>query len=123
MPTMYAKEFATEDDHIKDYFSWDKDGITFVIDNSATVIISSQSRLFTGPLIPRSATLETAEGLTTKTKLVFSMKLIITDDSNKNHSCKPPRCLFDPNIPVNILGVPAIGKIFGDNADANDPLS
>ena len=60
MPTMYAREFATEDEQSKDSFLWDTDGIPFVIYNSATVIISSQRRLFTGPLIPALVTLETA---------------------------------------------------------------
>ena len=85
MPTLYDRAFYTADEHIKDYFLWDTDGITFVIDNSVTEIISSQSRLFTVPLIPTSATLETSEGLTTTTKLVVSMKLILTDEANNNH--------------------------------------
>ena len=52
MPTLYVRAFATADDHSKDYFSWDKDGIPFVIYNSATAIICSQHRLFIGPLVP-----------------------------------------------------------------------
>ena len=60
MPTLYARAFATADDHIKDSLMWDTDGILFVIENSATDIISSQHILFTGPLIPTSVTLETA---------------------------------------------------------------
>ena len=31
-----------------------------------------------------------------------------------------PCCVFDPNTPVNILGVPDLGSFFGDNADATD---
>ena len=51
MPNMYARAFATANDHAKDYLSWDTDGTPFVIDNSMTVIISSQRRLLTVPLI------------------------------------------------------------------------
>ena len=123
MPTLYARDFATVDDHSKDTFLWDIDGITFVIDKSVTKIISRQRRLFTGPLIPTSVTPETAEGLNTTTKLVGSMKLILTDDANKHHSYIIPRCVFDPKTPVNILGVPDLGILFGDNADATDPLA
>ena len=68
MPNLYNRTFATSDDHSKDYLSWDKDGIPFVNDNSATDIIRSQRILFTGPLIPTLATLEKPEGLTTTTK-------------------------------------------------------
>ena len=51
------------------------------------------------------------------------MKLILTDDANKNHSHVVRSCIFDPNTPVNILGVPALGTFFSDNSDANDTLA
>ena len=51
------------------------------------------------------------------------MKLILTDNVNKNHSYIITRCVFDPKTPVNILGVPALGKFFGDNSDAADTIS
>ena len=73
MPTLYARAFATSDDHIDDSFSWITDSIYFVIDNSVTAIIFSQHRLFTAPLIPTSVNLETTEGLNTTTELVGSM--------------------------------------------------
>ena len=57
IPTLYARAFSTADDHGNDYLSWYIDGIPFVIDNSVTAILSIQSRLFTGPLIPPSVTL------------------------------------------------------------------
>ena len=57
------------------------------------------------------------------TKLVGSIKLIQTDESNKHHLYIIPRCVFYPETPVNILGVPALGKFFGDNSDAADTIS
>ena len=30
-------------------------------------------------------------------------------------------CVFDPATPINILGVPALGTFFGDNANAGSP--
>ena len=60
IPNLYARAFSTSDYHNEDSFLWDTDVIPFVIDNSATSIISSQRRLFTGPLIPTAVTLETA---------------------------------------------------------------
>ena len=67
--------------------------------------------------------LETEEGMTTTTKLVGSMELILTDNTNKHQSYVIPRCVFVPNTPVNILGVSALDKLFGDNADETYPLS
>ena len=55
--TLYSRAFATADNHRKDSFSWDTDGIILFIYNSATDIIRSQRRLFAGPLIPTSVTL------------------------------------------------------------------
>ena len=121
VPTMYVKAFSTSDDHSKYSFSWDTYGIPLVIDNSVTAIIRNQSILFTCPLIPTLLTLEISERLTTTTEIVGGMKLILTDDANKHHLYIIPPCVFDPNIPVNILGVPALGTLFGDNADATDP--
>ena len=65
-------------------------------------------------------TLETSKGITTTTKLGGSMKSILTDDANKQNFYIITRCVFDPNTPVNILGVPSLGTFFGDNADATD---
>ena len=67
-------------------------------------------------------TLETVEGLTTMTKLVVSMKLILTEYTNKHHSYVVPCCIFYPKTPVNILGVPALGSLFSDSEDATDIL-
>ena len=86
------------------------DDIPFVIDNSVTAIIYSHLILFTGPVVPTSVTLKTAEDLTNTTKLVVSVKLILTDDANNHHSYVVPRCVCDQNNPVNILGVPALGN-------------
>ena len=123
IPTLYASAFSTLDDHSEDYFLWDTDGISFVIDNSATAIISSHHIFFTGSLIPKLVTLEASEGLTTTTKLVGSMKLILTDDANKHHSYIIPCSLFYPKTPVNIFGVPALGTFFADNSDATNPIA
>ena len=51
------------------------------------------------------------------------MKLILTDDANKHQLYIITRCVFDPKNPVNILVVPDIGTIFGDNSDATNPLA
>ena len=54
---MYIKVFITGAVSQQETFSWDTNGISFVIDNSATAIISNERRLFTGKLNPTSVTL------------------------------------------------------------------
>ena len=123
MPTLYDRAFATADDHSKYSLLWDMDSIPFVIDNPATDIIFSHRILFTGPLFPALVTQYTVEGLTITIKLVGSMTLILTDDANKHYSYVVLRFIFYPKTPVNILFVPALGTLFGDNSDATDPIA
>ena len=108
IPTLYIRSLTTVYDHSEDYFSWNIYGIPFLINNSATIIIFSWCRLFTGPLVSTSVTLETSEGVTTMTKIVGSMTSILTDDANKHHSYVVPHYVFDTKTPVNILVVPAL---------------
>ena len=54
---MYAKAA----DPNEKTFSWDRDGIPFVVDNSATAIISNERRLFHGHHTPTRVTLEIAD--------------------------------------------------------------
>jgi hypothetical protein len=111
MPTLHIKMFTTKANQSdENAFSWDTDGIPFVIDNSATGIISNVRKLFVGPLTPTRVTLETAEGTTTKTKFVGTLRLVLTDDARKHHTYDVPDCVFDPDTPINILGVPFLGK-------------
>ena len=62
--------YATVADPNEKAFSWDTYGIPFVVDNSATSIISNERRLFHRHLTPTRVTLETADGVSTKTQLV-----------------------------------------------------
>ena len=36
---------------------------------------------------------------------------------------KTPQRIYDPKIPLNIIGVPALGTFFGDNTDVHSPLT
>ena len=123
MPTLYAIGFATADDHIKYSFLWDTDSIPFMIDNYITEIINRQRRLFTGSLIPTLVTLETKRRDNHYNQTRWYYEKLLTDDATKHHLYIIPRFIFDPNTPVNILGVPALGMFFGDNADATDPIA
>ena len=67
--------------------------------------------------------METAEGVSTKTKLVGPIRLVLTDHSNQNQVYIVLGCVYHPDTPLNILGVPALGSFFGDSADASDMLA
>ena len=55
--------YATAADPNEKAFSWDTYGIPFVVDNSATDIISNERILYHGHLTPTRVTLETADGV------------------------------------------------------------
>ena len=90
LPKMHIIAFAADVNEGDSAYSWDTDGIPFIIDNSATAIISTERKLFTGQLTPMQITLETAEGKSVSTKLVGVLRLVITDDSNKHHTYEYP---------------------------------
>ena len=121
-PKLHIKVFAADTGEGDSAFSWDTDGIPFIVDNSSTAIICSERKLFTGHLSPMSITLETSEGMSVSTKLVGVLCLVLTDDSNKHHIYDVPGCVYEPKSPLNILGVPCLVKYFDDGADIRNPL-
>ena len=122
LPTMHVKVFATKRPN-EEYFAWDIDGLPFVVDNSATAIICNVQKVFTGKLIPTKIILETAEGMSSSTKLVGIIFPVLTDDKNKHHTYNITGCIYDPDSPINIFGIPALGKFFNDGANINNPLN
>ena len=78
--------------------------------------------MFTGPLTTMIVTLETSEGLTTTTKLVGALRLVLTADSNKHHTYSIHGRVYDPESSPNTLGVPSLGSYFEDGADIQSPL-
>ena len=117
---MYIRVFTSNTNPSESPFSWATDGIPFIIDNSATAIISNERKLFPGPLVPTKVTLETAEGVSTKTKKVGRIRRVLTDNINQNHVYIVPGCVYNPETPLNILGVPALGSLFGDSIDSSN---
>ena len=103
---LYIKVFAADAGEGDSAFSWYTDGIPFIVDNSATAIICSERKLFTGHLSPTSIKLETAKGMSVSTKLVGVLRLVLTDKSNNHRTDDVLGCVYDPEIPLNILGVP-----------------
>ena len=48
--------------------------------------------------------------------------IVLTDNSNKHHTYDVPGFFYDPDSPLNILGVPCLGKYFDDGVDIRNPL-
>ena len=85
MPTMNIKISATTFRPGDNTSSCDIYGIPFVLDNSATTIIKNERILFTSKFTLTTITLETADGLSTNTKLVGVICLLLSDNSNEPH--------------------------------------
>ena len=47
------------------------------------------------------------------------MRLVLTDQTNEHHAYKIPGCIFDPKSPINISGIPPLGKYFNDSTDVH----
>ena len=75
---MHIIAFAADANEGDSAYSWDTDGIPFIIDNFATAIIINERKLFTGKLTPMQITLETAEGKSVSTKIVGVLRLVLT---------------------------------------------
>ncbi|KAL7528961.1 hypothetical protein ACHAXR_004541, partial [Thalassiosira sp. AJA248-18] len=100
--------------------SFDTDGIPFIIDNSATCIISNVRSLFVGKLRSESTSLTTADSDGIKQRYVGTFKLQLTDDANVTHTYEVANCIYDPSTNFNIIGVPFLQKFFDDFAAPND---
>ena len=44
------------------------------------------------------------------------MRLVLTCDGNKHHTYDVPYCVFDTESPINLIGIPALGALFGKYA-------
>ena len=67
-------------------YSFDSDGISFIIDNSDTCVICNQRDLFIGRISTEQVAITTCEGDSSKQRYLGTMRLVFTDDSNTNHS-------------------------------------
>ena len=114
---MHIKAFAANTSSGDSAFYWETYGISSFVDIYATAIMCNKLKLFTGPITPMSVTLATAEGLTTTTKLVGDLRIVLTDNINKHRTYSITGFIYDPESPLKILVVLALGAYFNDGAD------
>ena len=68
------------------------------------------------PIITTGVALEIAEEFKTSTKYVGTRRLVLTDNYHKHHTYDIQEYVYDSESPINIIGVPYIGKHFGDQS-------
>jgi hypothetical protein len=113
---MLATNLSSFDDNSTP-FSVDTDGISFIIDNSATGAICNTKSMFIGPFVDHTVNLVTAEGQSTTTKRVGTIRLILRDDGGTDWSYDIPNVIYDPDSPYSLLGIPFLGEYFASNTD------
>ena len=64
----------------------------------------------------------TGEGDTLQQRYIGTMRLILTDDSDVDHSYDISNCIYDPNSLVNIVGIPVLEKYFNEAAEGLDAV-
>ena len=82
MPTLHVKIFGKNVSPNESTFTWNTYGLRFVVYNSATLIICNTRKVFAVHLTPTKIMLEPADGMSASTKLVGTMSLVLTDNSN-----------------------------------------
>ena len=93
-------------------FSFDSDGLPFVIDNSATCIICNDRAQFVGNLRAKKSSVETTHE-SASTDYVGTISLTLTTDDREKLQYHIPDAIYDPNSPFNILGIPFFGRFLG----------
>jgi hypothetical protein len=93
-------------------FSFNSDGLPFVIDNSATCIICNNHAQFVWNLKAKKLSAETTHG-SASTNYVGTFSLTLTTDDGEKLQHHIPDAIFNPNSPFNILGIPFFGQFLG----------
>ena len=97
-----------------DSVSFDTDGIPFIVDNSATCIITNDRSLFPGQLIPVQVHVNTIESSQSRQRYQGTIRLELVDDGNVKHIYDIPDAIYDPASNFNLLGIPKLAKFFND---------
>ena len=54
---------------------------------------------------------------------IGKMSLILRDDANINHPYDIPHCIYYPDSPLNIIGIPVLSAHFNDGVSALDAVA
>ncbi len=94
--------------------TFDTDGIPFIVDNSATCIITSERLLFIGNLVPVQVQVDTIEATQVRQRYEGTLRLELVNDANVKHTYDVPGAIYDPSSKFNFLGIPKLAEFFQD---------
>ena len=94
--------------------TFDTDGIPFIVDNSATCIITNEWSLFVGNLTSVNVQVNTIEATQVRQRYEGTVRLEIVDDSNVAHTYDIPGAIYDPSLQFNLLSIPKLADFFQD---------
>ncbi len=92
--------------------TFDADGISFIVDNSATCIITNKRSLFVGNLTSVNVKVNTIKATQMRQQYEGTIRLELVDDSNVAHTYKIPGAIYDPS--SNLFGIPKLADFFKD---------
>ncbi len=95
------------------FFSFDSDGLLFVINNSATCIICNDWTQFVGDLWAERSSVETTRS-SASTDYVGTISLTITTNKGDLMQYHIPNAIYDPNSPLKILGFLSLESSWGE---------
>jgi len=94
--------------------TFDMDGIPFIVDNSATCIITNERSLFIGNLTAVNVKVDTIEATQVRQRYEGTIRLELVDDSNVTHTYEIPDAIYNPSSQFNLLGIPKLADFFKD---------
>ncbi len=94
--------------------SFDTDGIPFIVNNSATCIITNEWSLFVGKLVPVQVQADTIEATQVRHHYEGTMRLELVNDANIKHTYDVPGAIYDPSLKFNLLGILKLANFFSD---------
>ncbi len=120
--------FATTDKNLPGHtaITFDMDGIPFIVDNSATCIITNERSLFIGNLVPVHVQVDTIKATQVRHCHEGTIRLELVEDANIKHTYNVPGAIYDPSLKFNLLGIPKLANFFnnknyipGDDVDSD----
>ena len=94
---IHIRAFTTSTSQTPDPITFDTDGVPFIIDNSATGAICNDRSLFVGQFSTKNVAIKTADGVSTKRRLVGILNLELQDDNGVKISYHVPEVVYDPH--------------------------
>ena len=97
--------FTTNHKSSSDVYSFDTDGIPFIIDNSATGIICNDRSLFERKFKRVQIPVTTCSGTSSKPQYIGNFRCELVDDNGICHKYIIPDAVYDPDSSYNLIGV------------------